>query len=373
MFDTTTEVGASPIIEPGSSAADAIEQALDSAQSRSELDAILFREIPYKTTIRSFDRLGRIQCRRLQGEHFDQEPVAVTITEKIATQLSNSVSTTVGASLTTTVQAGVKASVPGGESSVSTSVSGTVEASKTVVNAVQTQLSRSVGVTERLSVTYHADECFEHNNPYGLCLEITITGMLSFRQDSRIARGNDGLFHHKLLNAGVIAAMTVEDVDVSVDPCVMPDESPRRIPGCEPQRKVGARLPVETIEGVGAEFGGKLRNVGIATVGDLAEVDIDATFEDIPRNQLLAARARARMLVGMTPDATRWASLGDRPVGQVLDTPPESLGERFASADDIAATMRVQEDLATMLVSLDDSVVRDTTVSELSGKLDIVR
>jgi len=232
MFESSTEVGANPVIEPGSSAADAVEQAFDRAQDRSEVDRIPLSDIPYKTTIKRFDRLDPIQCRRPPGEHFDQEAVAATISETIVTQISNSVSTTIGASLTTRVRAGAKGAIPGGEAKVSTSVSGAVEASRTVVNAVQTQLSRSVGVSEKLSVTYHAEGCFERNNSYGLCLEITISGMPRFRQDARIARGNDGLFHYQLTNAGVITALTIDDVDISIDPYVMPDDSPRRFPGC---------------------------------------------------------------------------------------------------------------------------------------------
>ena len=369
MFESSTEVGANPVVEPGSSAADAIEQALDRAQDQSEVDRILFRDIPYTTTIKRFDRLGRIQCRRPRGEHFDQETVAVTISESIVTQISNSVSTTLGASLTTTVQAGVKGAIPGGEANVSTSVSGTVEASKTVVNAVQTQLSRSVGVTEKLSVTYHAEPCFERNNPYGLCLEITISGMLRFRQDARIARGNDGLFHYRLKNAGVIASMTIDDVDVSIDPCVMPDRSPQRIAGCEPVPRLGSRLPVESIDGVGAGLGGKLRAAGVGTVGELARLDVDARIAGIARNTLLAARARAQMLGGLSAGPAPWAALAGRRVAEVLDADPAAPVDdagRPLSRDD---ALRVQEDLARLLVSLDDSLLRDASLAELSRRL----
>ncbi|MCB1907883.1 MAG: hypothetical protein KDH15_10960 [Rhodocyclaceae bacterium] len=369
MFESSTEVGANPVIEPGSSAADAIEQALDRAQDQSEVDRILFRDIPYKTTIKRFDRLGRIQCRRPPGEHFDQEAVAVTISETIVTQISNSVSTTIGASLTTTVQAGVKGAIPGGEANVSTSVSGTVEASKTVVNAVQTQLSRSVGVTERLSVTYHADQCHERNNPYGLCLEITISGTLRFRQDARIARGNDGLFHYRLKNAGVIAAMTIDDVDVSIDPCVMPDESPRLIPGCEPVPGLGSRLPVESIEGIGAGLGGKLREAGVATVGELARLDVNASVAGIARNQLLAVRARAQMVGALSAGPESWAALAGRRVAEVLDADPAALVDDSGRPLARDQALRVQEDLARLLVSLDDSLLRDASLSELSLRL----
>ena len=371
MFETSTEVGANPVVEPGSSAADAIEQALDRAQDQSEVDRILFREIPYKTTIKRFDRLGRIQCRRPPGEHFDQEAVAVTISQTIVTQISNSVSTTIGASLTTTVQAGVKGAIPGGEANVSTSVSGTVEASKTVVNAVQTQLSRSVGVTEKLSVTYHAEECFERNNPYGLCLEITVAGMLRFRQDARIARGNDGLFHYRLKNAGVIAAMTIDDVDVSIDPCVMPDESPRLIPGCEPAPRLGSRLPVESIEGIGASLGGKFRAAGVGTVGELARLAVDADIAGVARNRLLAARARAQMLGGLSAGPEPWAALASRRIAEVLNADPASLVGDAGQPLPRDQALQVQEDLGRLLVSLDDSLLRDATVSELSRRLGV--
>jgi len=252
MLESSTQLGAEPVIESGSSAADAIGQALDRAKDQSEVDAILTRQIPYTTTITNFDRLGRIQCRNKPDDHFDQAPVEVIVTESIVRGITNTVSTTVGASLTTTVEASVNASIPGGAGgSVSTSVSGTVEASKTVTNAVQTQLSRSVGVTEKLDVTFHADECFEHNNPYGLCLEITVTGSIQFKQNATIAQGNDGLLHYTLQNSGTITSMTIEDVDVSLDPCVKPDESPTAIPGCASAREVGLRLPVENIDGIG--------------------------------------------------------------------------------------------------------------------------
>jgi len=369
MFESSTEIGADPVIEPGSSAADAVEQALDRARDQSEVDRILFRDIPYKTTIKRFDRLGRIQCRRPPGEHFDQEAVAVTISEKIVTQISNSVSTTIGASLTTTVQAGVKGAIPGGEANVSTSVSGTVEASKTVVNAVQTQLSRSVGVTEKLSVTYHADECFERNNPYGLCLEITISGMLRFRQDARIARGNDGLFHYRLKNAGVISAMTIDDVDVSIDPCVMPDDSPQLIPGCEPAPKLGSRLPVESIEGIGKGLGGKLRQAGVGTVGELARIDPGVNITGVARNQLLAARARAQMLGGLSAGPEQWAALAGRRVAEVLDADPSSLVGDTGQLLSLDEAVQVQQDLARLLLSLDDSLVRNASLSELSQRL----
>ena len=69
MFKTTTQLGAAPVIESGSRAADAIEQALDRTQKLSEVDAILTRVQPYTNTFLSFDRLGRITCRRAAGEH----------------------------------------------------------------------------------------------------------------------------------------------------------------------------------------------------------------------------------------------------------------------------------------------------------------
>lgn len=372
MFETTTQLGAAPVIEPGSSAADAIEQALDRAQKQSEIDAILTRVLPYTTTFLSFDRLGRIKCRRAAGEHIDQAPIPVTINSAMVTALGNSIPLTIGVSLLASVQAAAEATITNVKATSVTTVATNTGTARRIANEVRTQLAQGIGLTKTLSVTYHADECFERNNPYGLCLEITVSGRLTFRQDAVISRGNDGLFRYKLLNSGVISEVTQDDIDASLDPCVMPDESPTRIPGCERLQKVGSRLPVESIDGVGGELGGKLRANGILTVGDLADVDIDASFEGIARNALLAVRAKARMLVGVSVDAAHWAAMADHSAGEILDTPPESLRAAPGEPQAIEGAMRVREDLATMLVSLDDELVRGATLSELSSKLDIV-
>lgn len=271
-----------------------------------------------------------------------------------------------GASLTTTVEASVTSAIPGGsEASVSTSVSGTVEASKTITNAVQTQLSRSVGVEETLDVTFHADECFEHNNPYGLCLEITVTGMTLFKQNATIARGNDGLFHYTLQNSGTITSMTIEDVDVSLDPCVKPDESPMPIPECKPASKFGLRLPVDKIDGIGKTVGGKFREYGIRTVGDLASVDFTRTFEGIPRAKLLEFRAKAQIVVNVGANMELLAPLADHSVGKILDESPESLGVTIGDQVPVTTIMRIQEELTTLLVALDESTVENMALSEL--------
>lgn len=366
MFDIMTTIDAEPIIEAGSSAADAIGLALDRAPDQREVDRILTREIPYRTTITRFDRLGRIQCRRPGKEHFDQEPVAVTIDEKVVTQISNSVSATIGGSLSTTVQAGIKASIPGaGEASVSSSSTATIEASRTIARTVQTQLSRSVGVTEKLSVTFHANECFENNNPYGLCLEITVSGRVVFKQNATVERGNDGLFHYRLQNAGTIIGMTIDDVDVSLDPCVRRDEAPRRIADCKPSRRLGSLLPVDRIDGVGHSIGATLKEGGVRTVGELACLDPAREFQGISRRSLQQLRAKAALVVTSLPDIDGVDALADRTVTQILDADPggltSALGGRIALAD----AQRMQADLAGLLVLLNDEVLERATLAEL--------
>ncbi len=361
MMKVTTKLDVEPIIEPGSSAADAIGQALDRAQTQREIDAILIREIPYTTTITDFDRLGRIKSRNGGvNDRFDQKPVEVTITDSIVRGITNTVSTSIGGSLSATVQSGIKAGIPGGgEASVSTSVTGTVEASKTVTTAVQTQLSRSVGIKETLDVTFRAEPCFERNNPYGLCLEITVTGMIQFKQDASLVRGSDGTARFRLQNSGTIIGLSVDDVDVSLDPCVMPDPSPKPIPGCKQSERVAFRLPLDKIDGIGDTLAGKLRDDGIFTIDDLATIDVGRTVDGIPRTTLLALRAKAQMVAATGASVRMLGPVADRTVADILNAPPEIL--TAAIGDDVSTDMLndARDQLSTLLVTMDSAAVRD--------------
>lgn len=230
MAHITTVFDRSPWIEPGTSAADSIGLALDQAKNFTEQTEILTTKTKFTTTIKDFDRLGSIWCRNYPSNHDDQPPVEVTIKETHTRSVAESVSRSISASFSSTFGASLDASL-GINASLKASATATSSTELTFVQQITSQLTRSIGITEKLTVKYHAPICHEVENPYGLCFEASLSGEAIFIQNAELKKRSDGTLYWSLLNSGILVSTRVNRVDVSLDPCVT-EGKPFRIPEC---------------------------------------------------------------------------------------------------------------------------------------------
>jgi len=236
MTTSNVEYDGLQIVPPGSSAADSIGQQMDRARTEQEQHDLLTSRVPFTLTIKDFDRFGRIWCKNVPSSHTDQEPVEVSITEQRVQTISQSVTSSMGASFSSTLTAQAGVEIGAASSSTSASATSTVSAERSVARQVTQQLTTSIGIKEKVSVRYHAPECHEVENPYGLCLEVTVKGVAVFVQNAKVVTGSDGRHHWELQNSARIESVEISGVDTSLDPCVKAG-TPTKIPDCIPSKK----------------------------------------------------------------------------------------------------------------------------------------
>lgn len=226
-------------IEAGSQTASSIEQALDRAENSKEFNEILSSQHDFNINISSFDRMGYMWCRKIPDAHEHQPDLKITISEQTVESFTSSVSTSLGASISSSITAKLGFSAGGIEAGGEASLSSTLNAAREMSESVTRQITRSIGREIVLSVKYHADMCYENNNPYGLCFEVTISGKIIVKQKARKGKDSAGREHWYLTGEAEIVGLVVDDLDASLDGCVRKDPNPKRIPGCEPTEKVG--------------------------------------------------------------------------------------------------------------------------------------
>jgi len=127
-----------------------------------------------------------------------------------------------------------------------------------------------------------------------------------------------------------------------------------------PASKLIANLPIENIEGIGKEYGERLRRLGIEKIVHLAirsmkSIPISAQQVDVPLFQLFTAKIRTELALSVCIDPI-FTSIEDRTIEEIMEASYEELcSQTHQSIDTISALKR---EISKLLCALDNRIIK---------------
>ncbi len=125
-------------------------------------------------------------------------------------------------------------------------------------------------------------------------------------------------------------------------------------------------FPVKNIEGVGKVIAEKLKKQGIKNVGDLASSDVFALYKkiDIPLFKFYEIKRRATLALDVKIGRTLFSNILKMQLGDIIAMPDEELGRKANQPIEIISDLK--KDISTLLVSLDNAVVKAMTLESVA-------
>lgn len=125
-----------------------------------------------------------------------------------------------------------------------------------------------------------------------------------------------------------------------------------------------AEQGVQIIDGVGLAYAERLREVGVETLTQLAELDLSLVQVDVPTVRLQEFQRKAEMALSVEIEATTFTPLLDLTVSEVLRTPVVQLSDR--ARQPMAVIRQLRRNLITLQVALDNAFLDRMTLRDLT-------
>jgi hypothetical protein len=125
-------------------------------------------------------------------------------------------------------------------------------------------------------------------------------------------------------------------------------------------------IPVKNIEGVGKVIAEKLKKQGIKKVKDLASSDVLALYKkvDIPMFKFYEIKRRATLALDIKIERALFDNILQMQLGEIIAMPDEELGRKANQPIEIISGLK--KDISTLLVSLDNAVVKTMTLESVA-------
>ncbi|MCZ7405106.1 MAG: hypothetical protein O8C67_09285, partial [Candidatus Methanoperedens sp.] len=126
------------------------------------------------------------------------------------------------------------------------------------------------------------------------------------------------------------------------------------------------KLPVEKIEGVGKVIAEKLKKQGIKKVKDLASSDVLALYKkiNIPLFKFYEIKRKAELALDVKIEKALFGNILQMQLGDIIAMPDEELGRKANQPIEIISDLK--KDISTLLVSLDNAVVKAMTLENVA-------
>lgn len=124
-------------------------------------------------------------------------------------------------------------------------------------------------------------------------------------------------------------------------------------------------LSIRDIEGVGEIYMKRLVTHGVKTITDMALADVFALNRKtgIPLITLYVWKQKAALAVDIKIDGTLFSSILKMRLGDIIDMPDEELSRKANQPIEIISDLK--KNISTLLISLDNDIVKPMTIEEL--------
>ena len=124
---------------------------------------------------------------------------------------------------------------------------------------------------------------------------------------------------------------------------------------------------IKYLDGVGKAYLAALTDMGIETIGQLAEAEPTALAVGIPAMKRVELWSKARLVIRTAVTLSQVAPLFDRPTADILNTPPAVLAAEAGAAETAVALLR--EQVSILQTALDSRYLLSMTIGELVQRL----
>ncbi len=125
-------------------------------------------------------------------------------------------------------------------------------------------------------------------------------------------------------------------------------------------------FPVKNIEGVGKVIAEKLKKQRIKNVGDLASSDVFSLYKkiDIPLFKFYEIKRKAELALDVKIEKALFGNILQMQLGDIIAMPDEELGMKTNQPIEVISDLK--KDISTLLVSLDNAVVKAMTLESIA-------
>lgn len=125
-------------------------------------------------------------------------------------------------------------------------------------------------------------------------------------------------------------------------------------------------LPIRYIEGVGDIYAKRLVTHGVKTLGNMALADVFDLNQktDISLITLYTWKGKAELAKDIKIDGTLFSSILKMRLGDIIAIPDEELGRKASQPIEIISDLK--KDISTLLISLDNAIVKPMTLENLA-------
>ena len=132
------------------------------------------------------------------------------------------------------------------------------------------------------------------------------------------------------------------------------------------QLRLLENFPVRNIDGVGKVIAERLEKQGIKTVNDLASSDVPALYKnaDIPFFRFYEIKRKATLALDVKIERALFGNILQMQLGEIIAMPDEELSRKTNQPIEIISDLKTG--ISTLLVSLDNAIVRPMTLEKLA-------
>ncbi|MFZ3059918.1 MAG: LamG-like jellyroll fold domain-containing protein [Candidatus Methanoperedens sp.] len=125
-------------------------------------------------------------------------------------------------------------------------------------------------------------------------------------------------------------------------------------------------LPIRDIEGVGDSYAERLDKQGVKTIKDMALANVFSLYKKvgIPLFKLYVIKRRATLALDIKIKGKLFGSILQMQLGDIIALPDEELGRKANQPIEIISDLK--KDISTLLVSLDNAVVKAMTLESVA-------
>jgi hypothetical protein len=125
-------------------------------------------------------------------------------------------------------------------------------------------------------------------------------------------------------------------------------------------------LPIRDIEGVGDSYAERLEKQGVKTIKDMALANVFSLYKKvgIPLFKLYVIKRRATLALDVKIERELFGNILQMQLGDIIAMPDEELGRKANQPTEIISDLK--KDISTLLVSLDNAVVKAMTLESVA-------